>query len=297
MLPTVRNKTTAREYWENNPNVMYIENTWTSNPLIAQHVYNKISGGNSSKHWLNWVLEDYFGHNFSHAICPGCGSGGHEIAMLKSGFVNKLDAFDFSRASIDLAINEATREQLSGANFYVDNLNEFRLDEGVYDLACFTGSLHHTSNIEHCLEQTRWSLKKNGFIIVWEYVGPCYLLWRDEQIKYVNKILKLLPSEFKLDDAICLGRRSLAQQLNADPSEAVRSAIIPELLREYFDIEYEQGCGGTILQPLYPFLNHQRLIQDDAATNTILNLVIEFEDLLIESGVLGNDFRFFIGKK
>jgi len=149
------NSRTARDYWESNPDVMYVENTWTSHPLITKYVYNTISGGASSKHWLNWVLEDYFNCRFSHAICPGCGSGGHEIAMLKTGLIDKLDAFDFSRASIDLALKAASRDKISGANFYIDNLNEFKLREDFYDIALFSGSLHHTTNLEHCLEEIR----------------------------------------------------------------------------------------------------------------------------------------------
>lgn len=122
------------------------------------------------------------------------------------------------------------------------------------------------------------------------------MLWRENQIEAINRLLKILPSELKLHDSVEMTRRSLMQQIEADPSEAVRSLIIPDLLREYFDIEYEQACGGTILHPMYPLLNHNRLIQTDPITQSILKLLLEYEEMLIKTHTLESDFRFYIGR-
>lgn len=47
------------ENWEINPHVI-TQNTWVGNPIICEEIYPYISDEKSSKHWLVWLMEDYF---------------------------------------------------------------------------------------------------------------------------------------------------------------------------------------------------------------------------------------------
>jgi SAM-dependent methyltransferase len=285
----------AQNYWENNPNVMYSQTNWISNPVIPTRLYSRISGTDSKgKHWLTWTLGDFLKKKFRKCISPGCGSGGHEIMMLKSGYVKEVDAFDFSKSSIELAREGAAKLSLNGLNAYIDNLNSFVLQENTYDLGLFAGSLHHVNNLENCLLQMQRAIVRDGTLVVWEYVGPCYLLWREKQIAIVNQLLDAIPLEFRSTPPRFLEKKPITSQLKGDPSEATRSAIIVDLLSEYFDFQYIKHCGGTILHPIYPLLNHERLMVNDNAAQAVLNLLMTTEEILVENNVISSDFVFII---
>ena len=70
--------------------------------------------------------------------------------------------------------------------------------------------------------------------------------------------------------------------------------ILP-LLREYFYLEVCHPFGGQLLHPLYGWLDHDQLEQRDPRTETILRLLLEFENILMEiPGGLETDFCFCI---
>ena len=141
----------AKSYWEANPEAAYV-NQWTANPIIGDAVYRRMSGGQSAKHWLFWLLEDFFaGQKFENLFSLGCGTGAHEVIIAKSGIVNVIDAFDFSEASLQMAKNNALQAGVE-INFYSDDLNTFTVsDDKKYDVAFCSGSLHHVKEIERFL--------------------------------------------------------------------------------------------------------------------------------------------------
>ena len=68
----------ARNYWDSNPPYGAGSAMWTGNPIIGEAVYKRMSGGQSARHWLSWLIEDYFqGKKFKNQLSPGCGTGAH----------------------------------------------------------------------------------------------------------------------------------------------------------------------------------------------------------------------------
>ena len=101
--------TTARSHWETNPEIAS-KDQWTGNAVIGEIVYRRMSGGQSSEHWLHWLMSDYFKkRRFARVLSPGCGVGDHEIAMMSSGKISQLDAFDFSEASLQIRARRPSR--------------------------------------------------------------------------------------------------------------------------------------------------------------------------------------------
>ncbi|MDS4030818.1 MAG: class I SAM-dependent methyltransferase [Candidatus Contendobacter sp.] len=96
----------AKNYWENNPRVG-TASQWVKNPIIAEAIYKKMSGGQTTRYWLGWLVEDFSGRKFERVLSIGCGIGNHEILMAKLGLANQIDAFDFSEASLKIARAEA----------------------------------------------------------------------------------------------------------------------------------------------------------------------------------------------
>lgn len=283
----------AKNYWENNPNAAYSSSQWTSNPIIAENVYLRMSGGQSKKHWLSWVLEDYFaGMKFENILSPGCGVGHHEIIIAKSGIAKSIDAFDFSQASIEIAKKNALNAGVN-INFYQDDLNKFIIpDDKKYDVVICSGSLHHVKELERFLALIKKSLKPNGYFIFNEYVGDCYNIYNQRQVDTINRLYKCFSDVLKAESKEEFKNHTIEQAIATDPSECVRSKLILPFVENYFDTEVYHPFGGFLLHSLYPMLNHNQFANsEDAKTSTILRLLLEFEAILMEMpGGLETDF-------
>jgi O-antigen biosynthesis protein len=281
----------AKTYWEANPEAA-LSNQWTANPIIGEVVYRRMSGGQTSKHWLGWVVEDYFsGKKFKNLLSLGCGTGDHEVIVAKSGIVEQIDAFDFSAASLKAANENAAKAGVR-INFYQDDLNTFKIPEGKkYDLALCSGSLHHTKELDRFLSNVRSALTPNGYFIVNEYVGDCFNIYSKRKVEIINRLYECFPAALRSSTLDRFRNPTIEEVMAADPSESVRSKLILPFLEQYFNIEVQHAFGGQLLHPLYHLLDHNQLTQSDPRTETILRLLLEFEAILMETaGGLESDF-------
>lgn len=287
---TVRND---ENYWNTNPEAASMSQ-WSRNRVIGKVVYQRMSGGETSKHWLHWLMEDFFsGKHFGRLLSPGCGTGMHEIISAKSGIVDEIDAFDFSDASLNLAREKA---QSAGVkiNFYKDDINTFALPDKKYDIVLCSGSVHHVTELERFYATIHDSLVPKGYFIVNEYMGDCYNIYSERQVDLINRLYRHFPDELRSGKVKTFQNSTIQKVLATDPSESVRSKLVLPFLKYYFDIEVYRPFGGFILHPLYPLLNDVQFSSDDAKTETILKLLLEFEDILMESRLFDSDFALCI---
>jgi hypothetical protein len=91
-----------------------------------------------------------------------------------------------------------------------------------------------------------------------------------------------------------LGRQPLSEFIAFDPSEAVRSEDILPLLHQYFTVGYLKNFNGAIAHQLYPLLNPELTNAGSADFDTILKLILFFEEVLVTENVLPSDFVFAI---
>ncbi len=287
--------TTARSHWETNPEIAS-KDQWTGNAVIGEIVYRRMSGGQSSEHWLHWLMSDYFKkRRFARVLSPGCGVGDHEIAMMSSGKISQLDAFDFSEASLQIVREKAVAKKLR-INFYRDDINEFCVPEGrKYDMILCSGSVHHVREIERFLRVVRDAPAPNGVFVFNEYVGPCFNIYPRKQLGIVNRLLRAISPELR--QAERLDQITVEQALANDCSESVRSSLILPFASTYFEFEFCHPFGGTLLHPMYPLLRHDAMSKQTPEAQTIVRLLAEFEAILIEKGALTSDFALCVCRK
>lgn len=286
---------TARSHWEKNPEIAS-KDQWTGNKVIGEIVYRRMSGGETSDHWLTWLIRDYFkGRRFERVLSPGCGVGDHEIAMMSSGTIAQLDAFDFSESSLRIAREKAAARKLK-INFYCDDINDFSITKGrKYDMILCSGSVHHVREIERFLRVVRDGLAEDGVFVFNEYVGPCYNIYPRKQLDVVNRLLRAISP--KLRHADRLDQITVEQALAFDSSESVRASLILPFASTYFRFEFCRLFGGTVLHPLYPLLRHDAMSEGTPEMQSIVSLLAEFEAILIEKGVLSSDFALCVCRK
>ncbi len=279
---------TARQHWERNPEIAS-KGQWTGNPLIAEAVARRMSGGASGAHWLTWLLSEHFARRrFGRVLSPACGVGDHEVAMMSLGTIDHLDAFDFSEASLKIARDKAAARNLE-INFYVDDINTFEVPiRAHYDMIICSGSVHHVRELERFFQVVRDALAPGGVFVFNEYVGPAYQVYPRKQLNIVNRLLRAIAPELRSRNR--LDQITVEFMLKHDSSEAVRSSLIMPFAASYFDIELCRPAGGTVLHPLYPLLKHGPTVQQTPETQSIVRLLVEFEAILIEHDVLESDF-------
>lgn len=280
-----------KSYWETNPTAA-MASQWVSNPIVADTIYQRMSGGQTKKYWLRWLIQDYFtDRHFDQLISLGCGVGNHEIVMAQEGFVRHIDAFDFSEASLNIARQNAATAGLN-INFYQDDFNTFKLNTGKkYDIAFCSGALHHVKEIERFLDIVHTSLNPDGYFILNEYVGDNYCIYSPRQVKIINRLYQCFGEILRSGIQENFINPTIHQVFTTDPSEAVRSKLILPFIEYYFNIEVYNPFGGGILHPMYPLLEHTQLLPGDPKSEAIVRLLLEFEEILMEiPGGLASDF-------
>ncbi|MEG3930471.1 MULTISPECIES: class I SAM-dependent methyltransferase [unclassified Microcoleus] len=287
------NELTAKNYWETNPTAAIgKQGYWLSNPIIEKTINHRLSGGNTQGYWLTWLVKKYLkNRRFDRLLSIGCGVGNHEILMAKLGLATQIDAFDFSENSLEIARQDAAAAGVE-INFYQDDFNLFAVDDNKkYDVVFCSGSLHHVKELERCLSIVQKCLKPDGYFIVNEYIGDCYNIYNQAQVDVINRIYKCFPDTLRSGTTEKFSSPSIEKVLARDPSEAVRSKLILPFLEFYFDVEVLNLAGGGLLHELYPFLDHARLSDGEPKSETIVRLLLEIEQILMDQpGGLSSDF-------
>lgn len=269
---------------------------WQNNRLILNHSYHLMTG--TSRHWLPWMLKDYFREieSFDRVLSICCGDGPHELTMLESGKVGFLHAFDISEGALRQARARFAQAGISEDRYHleVQDANRFAI-EGSYDLVVSAGAAHHIEALERVFGRVAALIAPDGYFALLEYIGPSRFQWTERQMELVNDILAALPEEYlSKKRRPPLARPSVKALMKKDPSEAVRSADIIPLLGEHFRTIYRSDYNGTLIHPLYPFLNHALADRHRPDFDAVLRLILTFEDFAIRTGVLEPDFTFII---
>ena len=158
--------------------------------------------------------------------------------------------------------------------------------------------LHHVDDLEHLFDQVAASLRPDGLFVVNEYVGPARFQWLDKTQDLMNRILELLPEEYKVNPRNGfvkerIDRAPPEEIARVDPSESIRSDEIPELLRSRFDVLYHADFGGTINQFLLADIA-ANFHEDDVKDVALLDLISLLEEVLVAERVIPSDFAFFV---
>lgn len=264
---------------------------WTSNHKILEYVLKNISGSN--KFWLNWLFEDHIKHPIGNALSLGCGSGGHEFIMAKTGIISHIDAFDISSSSIASARERANIEDVNNICFEEKSFEDFILNppNKKYDAICFFGSLHHVTPIEDVLLTCRSLMTEESILVFNEYTGYMYALPSPKTEEIIEGIHKCIHPSFLSNESEKLKFFDLEHMLKHDPSEGVRAPLILPILRQLFDISFLRASAGPILHRYYSHINHDFANSRTPEAETIMNLLIFIEETLLKNSVLDADFH------
>lgn len=264
---------------------------------------NRRISGDPNKDWVTYVIGKYLskGKGSYIGLSLGCGVGILERQLQKYKIFKRLEAFDFADEAIRQARKSAKSENLR-IHYQVADLNKLKLKQNAYNFIFANSVLHHLENLEFVIEQIDRALIDKGILFISEYVGPSQFQYTNEQVKIINEILNILPYEYRkrVTDSQALKPPFSAPTKEFmdtfDPSEAIRSAEIVRLIKKKFEVVEHTDFGGTLLHMLLQDIAGN-FDPKDPKDVTVVNLLVYFENYLIQSKILSSDFTFMVVKK
>lgn len=273
---------------------------WTSIPLIQERLRTAITGS-PSKNIPAYIRERYSTPEARwHALSPGCGTGRKELAWVAAGGIALLEGYDISKKRIAEAERlAASAGMTTSTRFTPGDVRTLDLPAASFDLVILDDALHHIAPLAPFLRKAHSWLRPGGLLVVNEYVGPSRFQWTDHQVELANRLLNGMPARLRTrPDGTprppVYRPGTLAMRLY-DPSEAVDSASILPLVREYFDVAEEKMCGGALLHLVFKDIAHHFLHPDETALG-VLAACLATEEEEMNAGRIGSDFAFIVAR-
>ncbi len=281
------------------------EITFSSNYWIVPEIrqrWNYKCTGNPNLNYEDYFVFKYLqNRNNLCLLSVGSGNGSHERNFAKYPIFSLIEGIDIASNQVIEATKLAVGENFQNIRYHVGDFLNHPFQPEKFDIVLFNSSLHHFNNINILLKSKVIPLlKKDGFLVIFEYVGPNRLQWTSLQLKQANLILKTIPLKYRYrigtkSVKTKIFRPGLVRMFFVDPSEAVDSESILPSLHENFKVLEEKKIGGDILHILLKDIAHN-FLDDKLETKKLLNYLIEQDEKFIEE-TGRSDFVFGIYQK
>ena len=305
--PDASEETSAADHWsevfsEKLQELISRQTYWLAVPEVHAR-YQQLATGGKGTNWVQCCLDEYLSGVLpvERMLSIGCGDGNLELELAGLGAFQHFDAFDIAEGAIQAARTRAKDASVANVNFEVRDVNQLSLPVNHYDAAWFNMSLHHIEALERACSQVSQALKPGGFLFVNEYVGPSRFDFTERQKRVLALVNELIPAKYLRLPPPAEGIRADAPIPNpvevsrVDPSEAIRSAEIMEVLPQYFDIQTYRPLCGTILQFLLGTIAWNFRTEDPDSIK-VLKMLFTIEDTLVEVGDLQTDFALVVAR-
>jgi SAM-dependent methyltransferase len=244
-----------------------------ADPAVREYINTSISG--IPQAWpMDWFAHWLRGRQFASALSVGCGTGALERDLVSREICLRVDAFDGSSQSIQIARELAAQAAVADRiHYFLSDFNDPELPRRRYDAVFFHQSAHHVGKLEKLYAAILRALKPDGLLYLDEYVGPSRNEWTDDLVRVQRTYYERLPPEMRLYDELPLPIH------RDDPSEALRSSEIIPQLQHGFRIRERRDYGGSLLSVLFPAL------RPAAITADLVNEMITEEKIFIAGGL------------
>jgi 2-polyprenyl-3-methyl-5-hydroxy-6-metoxy-1,4-benzoquinol methylase len=277
---------------------------WTRLDAVRAMINRHVTG-DPGKAPLDWFMEKVAAEGklpFENVLVLACGGGEFERGLVRSGYVRNVTAIDISEDVIEVARSRALAEGMDTITYRTGDMNALDV-EGTFDAVFSVSAIHHCAAIEDLLVRIEALLVPEGWFYVDEYIGPDRFQWTDRQVLEINRLLDSLPDRFVANLAGYSRRNfvrvSAETVAEFDPSEAIRSSEIPDLVRAAFKIEAARGYGGALLQSCLANIaqNFLEATGTAIAAEEYLDHVIEASDRSRLSGRTTDDFMVMLARR
>lgn len=185
----------------------------------------------------------YLSQAFSHLERPievlslGSGYCGHELGLARTiAHSHRIHCTDINEDLFGQA-KAVVRDEGLSVDFSAADINFLALEPQRYDLVFAHAVIHHVINLEHLFEQLAGCLAPGGLLHLVDVVGKNRKLIWDENERFANALLELLPSR------ITRGLRLAVSEADNGMEGIRQQEIIPHL-RKTFTPLFEHRHGA-----------------------------------------------------
>jgi len=279
------------------------ENTQSANWWIIPKIrerWNLLITGNKNIDIPNFTLNRFLKNKQNlKMLSLGSGNCSSELKFATYSNFDEILCTDIAEKPLNQAKRVSKEKQLTNIKFEIQNANQYSFPENYYDIVYFKASLHHFKNVEFLVgKHIKKTLKKDGLLIIDEFVGPTRFQFPKHQIKAINEAIQLIPKKYRKRFRLNIYKNKvygsgLIRMILADPSECIDSENILPSIHKHYEIIYEAGYGGNIIKMALKDLAHH-FIELDEEKEAILNDLFDFEDEFLKK--YPSDFVFGIYK-
>lgn len=295
-------KNKVADYWGDFHTKPRSKLSWVESEVVMRNVNRRITK-DENMNMYQW-FQDYSARRFEKALIVGCGAGALERDLFRMGIFDSALGIDVAEKSIEKAKADALEGNIANIDYRVFNLEEDDYRTlGEFDLIVVNMVAHHVYPLNSFFKRIQNMLEDHdSLVLLNEYVGPNRFQHDEKTVQIINRLLNVVSDKFKanhLTDGKTLKTEYVLTPvqhfLDNDPSEAIRSEDVMKFFRKHFRILEEKNFGGAINHMLLTGIieNFEGSIEGE---NT-LKLLMEFEEILENFGVIQSDFVFAIGKK
>lgn len=301
-----------------------------------QRANNLLATGDAGVTWVRYAVDKYLNNKAERFLSLGCGTGQLERELALCSKFSRCDAIEVSPSAIEMAKKAAFDGNFLNLYYEVGDVNNLKLEEGIYDAVWVSAAMHHFTALEHICDTIKKALKPGGYLFFCEYVGPNRFQFSKRQKEIINLSHKLIPESYKNTSSsnqtppqfgglLYLLRRLVAKLfdgslfstvanrlflratksnvffptardvISIDPTEAVRSADILDVVGRNFEIVEKRNLGGNIYQSLLANISENFLI-DDEQSRRLIRMIINIEQTMILLGEFQSDRVFVVAK-
>ena len=268
---------------------------WMQHPRVRDRIHRFASSDRTVDAYgrLAAFLDDNgFARPLARCASLGCGTGGLERDLARRSLIVAIDGYDPSADAIAEARRLAEEQGFGSINYNVADIDGDTLPQAQFDAVFTNSALHRAKALEDIVRNVRRALKPGGLFHLNEFVGPSRFQWDDLQLRLINDFLNTLPDrllETPNGRKPPVQRPSLEQMLPNQPTQAVRSSEIRQVVAQHFDIVEERPYGGTLLHMGLGDIA-QNFSLENPEDMAHLERFFDLEDDAYAKGLLASDF-------
>lgn len=254
---------------------------WNDFAAIQAH-HNRLISGHAHVGWREHVRSRHGTAN--RGLIVQCGNGWVERDFFRDGLISSVIGTDVSADLLNQARNEAQAMAMP-AEYHLLDTNTTDFAKFDFDWVVNHAAFHHIAFIDRAVRSMARGMKPGGLLIGYDYTGPHRNQYPWEAWSRMVELNAMLPSEFRAD----LRYPHMPTILATDPTEAIHSELILDVVGRYFEFVELTALGGGLAYQLLYGNRALRAAQDTPEGQAALSTIIA-ADVAFTAGDPGRSF-------
>ncbi len=225
---------------------------WNSFDTVVRHLHQRAFDSELGN-WCEFVRREH-GEPYPLALSLNCGTGWVERGLIDAGAAERIVAIDYLEDQLDTARRAAGGMPIT---YFQADTNKADFPPGPYDLVVNHAAGHHIAYLDKVFRRVREMMQPNGSLVTWDYTGPHRNQYSTRIWNAALAVNERLPEHYRA----AMRYPHLPTMMADDPTEAIHSELVLEVMSRYFRHRHYRRLGGPIA---YLLLTHNERLYNAA---------------------------------